>query len=85
MALVNTLFPLTISGRATWHSPDCTTDNQIDDIVAPRRFKSSINRAQSRTVPGADINADHDLVIKIMKLTFLRNHGPRLKFNLERL
>ena len=33
MTLVNNLFPYKISRRATWHSPDCVTRNQIDFIL----------------------------------------------------
>ena len=86
---MNSLFTRKISRRTTWYSPDGVTHNQIDYILAPRRFKSSINRAKSRTIPGADIKTDHDLVmVMTMKLKLkknLRNRGPRLKFNLEKL
>ena len=67
---------------------DGVTHNQIDYILVPGRFKSSINRAKTRTFPGADINSDHDLVMMTMKLKLkqnLRSHGSRLKLNLEKL
>ena len=45
-------------------------------------------QAKSRTFPGADINSDYNLFMIRMKLKLkkknLRNHGPRLKFNLEK-
>ena len=48
----------------------------------------SIKRNKSKTFQDADINSDHDLVMITMKLKMkknLRNHGPRLEFNLEKL
>ena len=88
MSMVNTLFPHKISNRTTCHLPDGVTHNQIDYILAPRRFKSSINRTKSRTFPGADITSDHDLVMVTIKLTLKQNlpsHGSRLKFSLEKM
>ena len=81
---MNTLFPHKISRRTIWHSSDGVT-LQIDYILAPRRFKSSINRAKSATFPGGDINIDHDLVTMTVKLKLKKSLGPRLKFNLEKL
>ena len=46
------------------------------------------NAFKSRTFLEADINSDHDLVMMTMNLKLkknLRNHGPRLKFNFEKL
>ena len=87
MTMVNTLFPQKNSvAFARWHhtQPDRL---YYRTTVQHHRFKSSINRAKSRTFPGADINSDHDLVIITMKLKLkqnLRSHGSRLKFNLEK-
>ena len=61
--LVNTLFPHKICNRTTWHLPNGATYNQNDYILTAWRFKSSINRAKSRTVRGANTNSDHDLLI----------------------
>ena len=80
MIMVIILFPHKISRRTTWHSPDGVTHNRIDYILAPRRFKPSINGAKSRTFPGTDKNSDHDLAIMTMKLKLkqnLRSHGSR--------
>ena len=79
MTLMDTLFPHKISRRTTWHSPDPggVTRNQIDYILAPRQFKSSINRAKTRTFPGAEINSDHDSTMITMKLKLKKNRQPR--------
>ena len=56
--------------------------------MAPKRFKSSINKAQSRTFPGADISSDHDLVLMTLQIklkTKNQKRNPRLLFSLEKL
>ena len=63
MALANILFPHKTSRRAIWHSPDNKTHNQIDFILFSCRFKSSINKAKTRTFHGANIGSDHDMVL----------------------
>ena len=88
LTIANTLYPHKLSRRTTWHAPNGRTHNQIDFILTPRRFKSSINRAKTRTYPGADIGSDHDLVLLNMKLRLKKKpntSNPRIKFNLERL
>ena len=43
--------------------------NNIDYILAPRRFKCNTNsRVKSRTFLGADNSSDHDLVMMTRKL-----------------
>ena len=62
--------------------------NQIDFIRTPQRFKSSINKANARSFPGADIGSDHDLVLTTfkMKLTLKGfTKIPRIRFDLEKL
>ena len=54
----------------------------------PRRFKSSINKAQTRSFPGADIGSDHNLVLTRLKLKLKLNRGkrnPRIRFDLDKL
>jgi len=60
----------------------------IDYILAPKRFKSSINKAQTRTFPGADIGSDHDMVLMTLQIklkTKNQKRNPRLRFNMEKL
>lgn len=68
MALANTLGEHKTSRCTTWHSPDGKTHNQIDYILVPNIFKSGINRAKTRTFPGADVGSDHDLVLLNFKV-----------------
>ena len=62
--------------------------NKIDYILTPKRYKSSINKAQTRTYPGADIGSDHDLVMTTLRLKLKankKNKSPRIRFNLDKL
>ena len=88
LTLANTLHPHKTSRSTTWHSPDGTVHNQIDYILAPQRFKSSINKAKTRTFPGADIGSDHDLVLGSFKIKLLKKkieQNTRLRFDLDKL
>ena len=86
--IANTLYPHTNSRTTTWHSPDGKTHNQIDYILTPIRFKSSIKQSSTITYPGADINSDHDLVLCNITLKLKSNRTPqskRIRFNLSNL
>ena len=88
LTLANTLHPHKQSRTVTWHSPDGITHNQIDFILTPQRYKSSINKAKTRTYPGADIGSDHDLVLCTMRLKLKnkrRDKRVRLRFDVEKL
>ena len=65
LTIANTISPQDIT---IWHAPNGKTHNQIDFIMTPRRFKSSINMAKTRTYPGADVGSDHDLVLLTIKI-----------------
>ena len=54
-------------------SPDGNTHNQIDYILTMTRFKSSINKATTRTYPAADIYSDHEMVLCNIKLKLKRS------------
>ena len=68
LVIASTLYNPKHSRKTTWHSPDGMTYNQIDYIVRPQRFKSSVIKTSTRTYPGATINSDHDLVICYIKM-----------------
>ena len=87
MVLANTLGLHKASRRYTWHAPNGTR-HQIDYIMVPNRFKSGINRATTRTFPGADIGSDHDLVLLNFRVRLRRKSktkSSRIRFNLDRL
>ena len=78
-----TLHPQKLSRTATWHAPNGQVHNQIDFILTPRHFKSCINKANTRSFPGADIGSDHDLVLTTIKLkpkTKRFTKSPRKRF-----
>ena len=88
LTITNTLYPHKLSRRTTWHSPNGQVHNQIDYILTPQRYKSSINRAKTRTYPGADIGSDHDLVLATIKLRLKCQRAQkshRIRFDLEKL
>ncbi|GFR59878.1 RNA-directed DNA polymerase from mobile element jockey-like [Elysia marginata] len=57
-------------------------------MLAPQRYKSSINKAMTRKYPGADIGSDHVLVLAAFKLKLnskSKAKSPRLHLDLEKL
>lgn len=88
LTLANTLHPHKRTRTVTWHSPNGQIHNQIDFILTPQRFKSSINKAKTRTYPGADIGSDHDLVMMKFKLKLNARRQAkrtRIRFDLDKL
>ena len=86
--LANTLGKHKASRRWTWHAPNGIHHNQIDYMLVQKRFPSGINRAKTRSFPGADIGSDHDLVLMNFKVRLKKTNRPkniRVKFNLDRL
>ena len=56
--------------------------------MVQNRFRSSINRAQTQSFPGADVGSDHDMImmnfrLRLKKIRRLKN--ARIKFDLEKL
>ena len=87
LSIANTLYSHKRT-RRTWHSPDGKTRNQIDYILTPQSFKSSINKPKTRTFPGADVGSDHDLLMMTINLRLQKNRknkNPRIRFNKEKL
>ena len=58
----------TLCTPATWHAPNGQVYNQVDFILTSKRFTYSINKANTRSFPGADIGSDHGLVLTTFKL-----------------
>ncbi|PVD39481.1 hypothetical protein C0Q70_02115 [Pomacea canaliculata] len=68
-----------------WHSPNRLVHHQIDYILLPRCFKSSINKANMRTYPVAEIGSDHDMVlINLQQKAKQLSDTPPPKFGLIR-
>ena len=66
--LANTFCHHKASRRLTWHSPHGQHHNQIDYILARKRFRSGLSIARTRSFPGADIGWDHDLLMMTFHL-----------------
>ncbi|XP_071497554.1 uncharacterized protein [Diadema antillarum] len=87
LALANTLGHHKDSRCWTWHAPN-GTHHQIDYTLVQNRFRSGINRAKTRTFPGADVGSDHDLIIMNFRVRLKKTKRPsntRLKFDLDKL
>ena len=85
-AIANTLYPHKRSRITTWHSPDWKTHNQINYVLTPQLFMSSINKPKTRT--GADVGTDHDVVMKTINLRLQKNwktKNPKIRFDVEKL
>ena len=68
--------------------PNGQHHNQIDYILARKRFRSGVNIARTRNFPEADIGSDHDLLMMTFCLHLKKISKPkhtRLKFDLEKL
>ena len=77
-----------MSRTAIWPAPNWRVHKQIKFILRPERFKSSINKANTRPIPGADIGSDHDLVLTNIKLKLKTKRftkSPCIRFDLEKL
>ena len=49
LTFANALHPHKLSRTATWHAPNGQVHHQIDFILTPQRFQSSINKADTRS------------------------------------
>ncbi|VDP54878.1 unnamed protein product [Schistosoma margrebowiei] len=71
LVIGGTVFPHKRIHKATWTSPDYTTQNQIHHICINKTFRRTIEDV--RTKRGADIASDHYLLVAKMKLK-LKKH-----------
>ncbi|XP_065570214.1 craniofacial development protein 2-like [Artemia franciscana] len=58
--------------KVTWRSPNGVTENMIDYVLISKRWKSSIMDTVS--LPGADFDSDHSLLMSKLKLRLKRLH-----------
>ena len=66
----NTWFQQKRSESHTWISPGKVTKNQIDYVLADKRFRNGIQN--SKSMPVADCESDHNPVIVTMKIRLQR-------------
>ena len=88
LILDNTVHPQKLFRTATWHAPNGQVHNQMDFILTPQqRFKSSLNKANTRSFLGANAGSDHDLFFATIKLKlktkhFMKGPTPSIRFDL---
>ncbi|VDP67769.1 unnamed protein product [Schistosoma curassoni] len=80
-----TIFPHKRIHKATWISPDHTTENQIDHICINKKFRRTMEDVRTRR--GADIASDHHLVVanlelKLKKLDNWTNSTTKVQYSL---
>lgn len=76
--IANTCFQQHPRRLVTWNSPDKRTRNQIDFIMVPLRFRSSVLNV--KTYPGADCNSDHNPVVSRIRLRLKTTKKPNSKW-----
>ena len=84
LVIEGTVFPHKPIHKATWISPDHTTENQIDHICINRKFRHSL--LDVRVKRGADAGTDHHLLAAKLQLKLKRCNNPsdsRTEFNLQ--
>src|SRR3989441_4222356 len=81
----NTWFQQRKSAQHTWISPDKVTKNQIDFVLVDKRFRNGIQN--SKSMPGADCDSDHNPVVVKMKIRLQRVKKARktVKWNVNNL
>ena len=69
----------------TWKSPGDRYRKQIDYILVEERFRNGVRRVC--TLPGADINSDHNLLMSEVNFRLKKVHKGNMKkrWNLEKL
>ncbi|CAH8650448.1 unnamed protein product [Schistosoma curassoni] len=71
LVIGGTIFPHKRIHKATWISPDHTTENQIDHICINKKFRRTMEDVRIRR--GADVASDHHLVVANLKLKLKKN------------
>ena len=85
LVIMNTTFQQHPRRLYTWTSPDGRTKNQIDYILVPKRWRTSVRCV--KTLPGADCGSDHELLIVNIKvkLKVLKHNKPVIRYNLQEI
>ena len=66
LVISGTLFKHKNIHKYTWTSPNGHTTNQIDHVAVKRKYRRSVQDV--RTMRGADISSDHELVVAKIKV-----------------
>ncbi|VDP67696.1 unnamed protein product [Schistosoma mattheei] len=90
LVIGGTIFPLKRIHKATWISPDHTTESQTDHVCVNKKFRRTMEDV--RTKRGADIASDHHLGMAKMKLKLkkrkarntINSSEPLRRFGLHR-
>ena len=87
LVIGGSIFPHKRIHKATWVSPDHTTENQIDHICISKKFRRSLQDV--RVKRGADVASDHHLLTARLKLKLKKNKtettANRQKYNVSLL
>src|SRR2546425_1286432 len=81
--VTNTWFQQKRSAQHTWISPDKETKNQIDYVLIDNRFRNGVQN--SKSMPGADCESNHNPVIVTMKIRLqrVRKSKRAVKWNIN--
>jgi len=83
LVIGGSIFPHRRVHKATWVSPNLTTENQIDHICVSKKFRRSLQDVRVRR--GADVASDHHLLVAKLKLKLKKNWAApttsRQKYN----
>ncbi|VDP84389.1 unnamed protein product [Schistosoma mattheei] len=71
LVIGGTIFPCKLIHKATWISPDHTTDKKMDHILINKKFRRTMEDV--RTKRGIDVASDHHLVVGNLKLKLKKN------------
>ena len=84
LCIMNTIFKQHPRRLFTWTHPN-GSKHQIDYIIAPMRWKSSVKSV--KTLPGTDCGSDHELVVSVVevKLKKMKKEPMVVRYDLSEI